>query len=69
MGEDIKMLSIATPPNQNAFKIMLVFLVPPWAVYLDTGLSRTFWLNVFLTLAGIYPGVLHGVFVVIKHLR
>ncbi len=58
-----------TQANENAFKIMLVFLVPPWAVYLETGFSKVFWLNVFLTLLGIYPGVLHGVFVVLKHLH
>lgn len=56
-------------PNQNAFNIMLVFLAPPWAVYRHTGFSRTFWLNVFLTLLGVYPGVLHGVFVELNHLR
>lgn len=55
--------------NHNAFRIMLVFLVPPWAVYLDTGFSKTFWLNVLLTLLAIYPGVIHGVFVVLQHLR
>lgn len=55
--------------NRNAFRIMLVFLVPPWAVYLDRGLSKTFWLNVLLTLLAIYPGVIHGVFVALKHLR
>ncbi len=63
------MLQLATQTNQNAFKIMLVFLVPPWAVYLDTGASKPFWLNILLTLLGVYPGVLHGVFVTIKHLR
>ena len=54
--------------NYNAFKIMLVFLVPPWAVYLDEGFSKTFWQNLLLTLLGVYPGVIHSAFVVIKHL-
>ena len=63
------MLINATTPNRNASEIMLVFLVPPWAVYRHTGHSKTFWLNVFLTLLGVYPGVLHGVFVELSYLR
>ncbi len=54
--------------NYNTLKIMLVFLVPPWAVYLETGFSKTLWQNVLLTVLGVYPGVLHGVFVIVKHL-
>ena len=63
------MLTEAPQSEHNSFQMMLVFLVPPWAVYRRTGISRTFWNNVALTALGVYPGVLHGVFVELNHMR
>ena len=63
------MVVYASQINYEVLKLFLVFILPPWAVYLETGWSRTFWLNLLLTLLGFYPGLLHGVFVFLKHLR
>jgi uncharacterized membrane protein YqaE (UPF0057 family) len=63
------MVATTSQINYETFKMFLLFVVPPWAVYLDTGFSRVFWLNVLLTLIGFYPGVMHAVFVFLKHLK
>ena len=63
------MVVYASQINYEVLKLFLVFILPPWAVYLETGWSRTFWLNLLLTLLGFYPGLLHGVFVFLKQLR
>jgi uncharacterized membrane protein YqaE (UPF0057 family) len=63
------MVVYAAQINYEVLKLLLAFILPPWAVYLETGWSRTFWLNLLLTLLGFYPGLLHGVFVFLKHLR
>lgn len=45
--------------------IVLSFLMPPLAVYLDVGIGDPFWLNLLLTLMGFVPGVIHALIVVI----
>ncbi|SPJ34703.1 YqaE/Pmp3 family membrane protein [Kushneria phyllosphaerae] len=44
--------------------IVLSFLLPPLAVYLAVGIGDPFWLNLFLTLMGYVPGIIHALIVV-----
>lgn len=41
-------------------RTLLAILLPPVSVFLRAGLGGAFWLNVFLTLLGYIPGVLHA---------
>ena len=44
-------------------RLLIAFILPPLAVYLQFGLSRQFALNILLTLLGFVPGMVHAVFV------
>ena len=43
--------------------IIITILLPPLGVFLEHGLSTTFWINLVLTILGYIPGVIHGVIV------
>lgn len=47
----------------NFIRLLLVFLLPPAAVYIQFGANKYFWINCVLTLLGFVPGVLHAVYV------
>ncbi|WP_417390816.1 YqaE/Pmp3 family membrane protein [Gimesia sp.] len=49
-----------------ALRIIIAILLPPVAVFLQVGMSMHFWLNIGLTLCGYIPGLVHGLWVVIK---
>lgn len=44
-------------------RLLLVFLIPPVAVYMQFGFGRHFVVNVLLTLLGVVPGIVHGVYI------
>jgi uncharacterized membrane protein YqaE (UPF0057 family) len=41
-------------------KIISSILIPPFGVYLQKGLSKTFWINLLLTGFGVIPGIIHA---------
>lgn len=43
--------------------LIITILLPPLGVFLEHGLSSTFWINLVLTIFGYIPGVIHGVIV------
>lgn len=47
-------------------RTLAALLVPPLGVFLAAGLSKSFWLNLVLTLLGYFPGVVHALWVVLK---
>ncbi len=49
-----------------ALRIIIAILLPPVAVFLQVGMTMHFWLNIGLTLCGYIPGLVHGLWVVIK---
>jgi len=51
----------------DAIKILFAIFLPPLGVFLEVGLKGHFWLNVLLTLLGFIPGVIHALYVIIKH--
>ena len=53
--------------NENKLlSIILAILLPPLAVFMKSGLSTQFWLNVVLTLVGFWiVGVVHALIVVL----
>lgn len=50
----------------DVVKVILSILLPPLGVFLEVGLSGTFFLNVLLTLLGYVPGIVHAVWVIAR---
>ena len=46
-------------------KIILAFLLPPLAVFLNEGLNTNFWISVVATLLAWVPGVLFALYIVL----
>ncbi len=46
----------------NYIRLLLAFVVPPLAIYLQFGIGKHFWVNCVLTLFGIIPGMLHAIY-------
>jgi len=57
----------ASVSNQNTvLKVVLAVLLPPLAVFMDSGLGGQFLLNVLLTIIGLWVvGVIHALIVVL----
>ncbi|MDX1572419.1 MAG: YqaE/Pmp3 family membrane protein [Methylophaga sp.] len=51
----------------DPFKILFAILLPPLGVFLEVGLKGHFWLNILLTLLGFIPGIIHALYVILKH--
>jgi uncharacterized membrane protein YqaE (UPF0057 family) len=53
--------------DNKILQVILCFFIPPLAVYLKKGkIDNDFWINVVLTILGGLPGLLHGLYVVLK---
>ena len=48
-------------------KIIFAILLPPVETFLEVGLSGHFWLNIVLTILGYIPGIIHALYVILKH--
>ena len=51
----------------DPIKIIIAILLPPHGVFLEVGLKGHFWLNILLTLCGFIPGIVHALYVILKH--
>jgi uncharacterized membrane protein YqaE (UPF0057 family) len=51
----------------DPIKIIFAILLPPVGVFLEVGLSKHFWLNILLTILGFVPGIIHALYVILKH--
>lgn len=51
----------------DPIKIILAVLLPPVGVFLEVGFTGHFWLNLLLTLLGYIPGIIHALYVILKH--
>ncbi|MEX2515300.1 MAG: YqaE/Pmp3 family membrane protein [Gammaproteobacteria bacterium] len=51
----------------DPIKIICAILLPPLGVFLEVGPTGHFWLNILLTLLGFIPGVVHALYVILKH--
>ena len=51
----------------DILRLILAVILPPLGVFLQEGLGGRFWLNVLLTLLGYIPGIIHAVWVILKH--
>ena len=51
----------------DVIKVLFAIFLPPIGVFLEVGFKGHFWLNILLTLLGFIPGVIHALYVIIKH--
>ncbi len=51
----------------DPIKIILAILLPPVGVFMEVGFKKHFWLNLLLTLLGYIPGIIHALYVILKH--
>lgn len=51
----------------DPIKILAAIFIPPLGVFLEVGLTTHFWLNILLTLLGFIPGVIHALYVILRH--
>jgi uncharacterized membrane protein YqaE (UPF0057 family) len=51
----------------DPFKIILAVFLPPVGVFLEVGLTGQFWLNILLTVLGYIPGIIHALYIILKH--
>jgi uncharacterized membrane protein YqaE (UPF0057 family) len=51
----------------DPLKIILAIILPPVGVFLEVGLTAQFWLNLLLTVLGYVPGIIHALYIILKH--
>ncbi|MET0356441.1 MAG: YqaE/Pmp3 family membrane protein [Cellvibrio sp.] len=51
----------------DPIKIIFAIILPPLGVFFEVGLTKHFWINVLLTLFGFIPGIIHALYVILKH--
>lgn len=51
----------------NLIRIILAIFLPPVAAFLTVGLGLHFWLNLILTLIVFVPGMIHALWLVVRH--
>lgn len=51
----------------DPLKVVLAIVLPPVGVFTEVGFGGHFWLNIVLTLLGYIPGIIHALYVIIKH--
>ena len=45
-------------------RLLFSILIPPLGVFFKVGLGGQFWLNIFLTILGYVPGLIHAIWVI-----
>lgn len=51
----------------DPIKIVFAILLPPLGVFFEVGFKGHFWLNILLTLLGYIPGIIHALYVILRH--
>jgi uncharacterized membrane protein YqaE (UPF0057 family) len=50
----------------DVIRLIFAILLPPVGVFLQVGIGGQFWINIFLTLFGYIPGMVHAVWIIAK---
>ncbi len=50
----------------NILHIILAIFLPPIAAFLKVGLSLHFFINIILSLCGLFPGSLHAIWLLVR---
>ena len=51
----------------DPIKLIFAILIPPLGVFMEVGFKAPFWINILLTLLGYIPGIIHALYVILKH--
>lgn len=51
----------------DVFKVIFAIILPPVGVFMEVGFKGHFWLNILLTILGYIPGIIHALYVIVKH--
>lgn len=51
----------------DPIKLIFAILLPPVGVFMEVGLKGHFWLSILLTLLGYIPGIIHALYVILRH--
>lgn len=51
----------------DPIKILAAIFLPPLGVFLEVGPTTQFWVNILLTLLGFFPGIVHALYIILKH--
>ena len=51
----------------DPIKIILAIFLPPVGVFMEVGPTGHFWLSILLTFLGFIPGIIHALYVILKH--
>jgi len=51
----------------DIIKILFAVLLPPLGVLLERGCGADFIINIFLTILGYIPGIVHALFIIFKY--
>ncbi|MFK7805265.1 MAG: YqaE/Pmp3 family membrane protein [Anaerolineae bacterium] len=46
--------------------ILLAIFIPPVAIIFKSGFGKHFWINILLCLLGGLPGIVHGLWIVLR---
>ncbi len=46
-------------------KIIFSIILPPVAAYMQVGITTHFWINLALTVAGGFPGIIHAIWLIV----
>jgi uncharacterized membrane protein YqaE (UPF0057 family) len=53
--------------DNKVIQVILCFFIPPLAVYMKKGkIDNDFWINLILSFLGGIPGILHGLYIVLR---
>jgi uncharacterized membrane protein YqaE (UPF0057 family) len=50
----------------NIIRIIISIFLPPVAAFLTVGIGLHFWINIVLTILGLFPGMIHPLWLVVK---
>ena len=62
-----ELVSKSNDHNGDVVRVLLSIILPPVGVFLQVGIGIHFWLNLLLTLLGYVPGIIHAVWVILRH--
>ena len=48
-------------------KIILCLILPPVAAFMQVGATKHLWINIILTILGVFPGVIHALWLVLSN--
>ena len=61
----MKTTTVSNEGTKDLLRIVLSILLPPVGVAMQVGFGLHFWLNIFLTILGYVPGIVHAIYIII----